>query len=131
MCLIYPIYISIKRFCHEDVPNEGYNRKATITAKVKIIIIYSIIYIFDFVVITLKFSIYNKERIDLTKIEADEFIEDFLEEVKDYELLAIFISLILLFCISLILFIIAWILSFIFTKRYFKLLNNCKTINKV
>ena len=111
--------------------NEAYNRQATICAKSEIIIIYSIIFILNFIFITWKFSIYNKGRNNLPKIKADEFIEDFVKEVKDYESLAILISLLLLFCISFILFIIAWILSYIFTKRYFKLIKNCQNNNKV
>ena len=130
--LIILIYISYKRFFHEDIPNEKYDRKATLTSKFVIIFLYSLIFIFNLVYISYKFSkIYNSERNNLTKIDADKFIKDFLKEVKDMKQLSLFISYIILLFFSICLFIIAWILSYIFTKRYFKLLEIANKINNV
>jgi len=114
---------SITRCFHKDTPNEGYNKEKTKTAKCWIICLYSLIYIISFIYTTIEFSyIYNKDRLCLTKIDADKFIENFLKEVKNTSLLLIFILLILLYIISLGLFIFGWYLSYIYTKRYLELL---------
>ena len=124
------IIFSCKRFCHDDVPNEGFDPNKTLCAKIIIIFIYSCFFLTHLIYTSYKFAeIYNSERNSLTKIKADDFIEDFLKEVKDPYLLALFISLILLYLFSLGLFILGWILSYIYTKRYLELLQNCENNN--
>ena len=114
------------RFCHKDVPNEKYNRGATICVKVLIIIFYLVAYIGFFIYTVCEYdNIFNKLRHEeLINIKADPFIEDLLKEIydrnpKEY----VFIIFICMYILSLVIFILAWILSHHFTKKYLSLLE--------
>ena len=117
---------SLIRFCHEDKPNEGFNPRCVYTAKAIIIFIYLAFFTgFYIYCIYEYFNIYKKRNPeDLLNIRADYFIEDLLNEIynrhsdKKYIL-----TIIILLSFSLIINIIAWILSIIFTKRYMELLK--------
>ena len=118
--------ISMVRFCHKDVPNEKYNRGATICVKVLIIIFYLVAYIGFFIYTVCEYdNIFNKLRHEeLINIKADPFIEDLLKEIydrnpKEY----VFIIFICMYILSLVIFILAWILSHHFTKKYLSLLE--------
>ena len=75
------------------------------------------------------FNIYkNNNPKDLRNIKVDSFIENLLEEINDRHLEKIYIIvLIILFSLAIIIFILAWILSSIFTCRYMKLLKISNT----
>ena len=127
IALIVMIIISIVRFCHEDVPNEGFDPCCVLTVKLIIIIPYLAIFIGYFVYMLCKYFNLYKERNpeNLLKILADEFIKDLLSDINDRHLKEVFIfSMIILFSCAMFFFILAWILSYIFTKRYLKLLKN-------
>ena len=62
--------------------------------------------------------------IKLIKIEADPFLETLFEEIKDISPFPIIISIIEILFLSLCSFVVAWIISIIYTKKYMKLLNN-------
>ena len=127
--LVILIICSIVRFCHKDVPNEGFDSSAVSCAKILIILPYSIIFIGYYIYIIYEFiKIYTKRNPEnLIKIKTVAFIEDLLDEIYKRNLKKIFIiMIIILFSCSLILFIFAWILSHIFTKRYIKFLKNCQ-----
>ena len=127
--MIILIIYSIIRFCHEDTPNEGFDPCAVLCAKLMIIIPYLIIFIGYFIYIIYEYiKIYkNRNPKNLIKIRADIFLENYLEEIYNRNLPEGFIlALIVLSSFSLVLFILAWILSWIFTKRYLELLKNIK-----
>ena len=129
IALIIIIICSIVRFCHTDTPNEGFDPCAVLTAKLMIIIPYLIIYIGYFIYIIYEyFNIYKwRNPENLKKINADIFLEDMLDEIYNRNLKHILmITIIILFSCSMVIFILAWILSYIFTKRYLKLLENAK-----
>ena len=123
------IIFSMKRFCHKDVPNEGSDPCAVLTGKLMIIIPYLIFYIGYFIYIVYEYdNIYNKLRHEeLLEIKGDPFFEDLLKEIHDRNPKPLMVLIIIgLFGFSLILFLLAWILSQIFTKRYLDLLNRTK-----
>ena len=117
---------SLCRFCHEDKPNEGFNPRSVYTAKAIIIFIYLAFFTgFYIYCIYEYFNIYkNRNPEDLLNIRADYFIEDLLKEiyVRHSDKKHILTIIILLSC-SMFIYIIAWILSIIFTKRYMELLK--------
>ena len=120
------IIYSIIRFCHKDTPNEGFDSCTVLFAKLCIIIPYLIIFIGYFIYIIYEyFNIYKKrDPEELIKVKADIFIENFLSEIYDRHLKEVFILvIIILFSCSMLIFLVAWILSYIFTKRYLKLLS--------
>ena len=126
------IIFSIRRFFHKDVPNEGFNKAAVLKAKLCIIIPYSAFYIGFFIYITLKYTeIYKRKGYsELIKIKADPFLEDVLKETYDkIPKESNIIAIIILYAISLCIFILAWILSHHFTKKYLSLLEMTTTIN--
>ena len=58
------------------------------------------------------------------QVNADEFLEDLIKEVKEQHNKKIFhITVIILFSFSITVFLLAWILSQIFTCRYLKLIG--------
>ena len=120
------ISYSLIRFCHKDIPNEGFNPQAVLIAKLCIIIPYSIIFLGFFVHATMEFSqIQNEIKIkDLIKIKADPFLENLFKEINNIPPAAIIRNVIILFCASFCTHVLAWNLSIIFTKRYMKLLKN-------
>ena len=122
---IYMISILI-RFCHKDVPNEGFDPCCILIVKLIIIIPYLAIFIGYFVYILYKYiSLYKKRNPEnLLKIQADEFLKDLLSDIHDRHLKEVFVfSMIILFSCAMLFFILAWILSYIFTKRYLKFLD--------
>ena len=128
--LIILIIYSITRFCHKDIPNEGFDPCSVLTAKLLIIIPYLIIYIGYFVYLVYEyFNIYKKRNPEkLIKIKADAFLEHFLSDIYDRHLDEKFIlSIIILFSCSMLIFLVAWILSYIFTRKYLKLLSNANS----
>lgn len=124
------IIFSVTRFCHKDKPNEGFDPCAVLTGKLLIIIPYLIFYIGYFIYIVYEYCHIHKDikQFELTEIKADPFLEDLLKEINgrhmNEELMLI---LIILFSSSMAIFLLAWVLSQIFTKRYLDLLN--KTTN--
>ena len=121
------IIYSITRFCHKDIPNEGFDPCCVLTAKLFIIIPYLIVFIGYFSYIIYEFlNIYKKrDPEDLIKVRADSFLEDLLQEINDRNVKKDYIVLIIiLFSCSMFIFLLAWILSTIFTKRHLKLLKN-------
>ena len=128
--MIILIIYSFIRFCHKDIPNEGFDSSAVLSAKLMLIIPYLIIFIGYYIYIIYEyFNIYkNNNPKDLKNIKADSFIENLLEEINDRHLEKIYIIvLIILFSLAIIIFILAWILSSIFTCRYMKLLKISNT----
>ena len=70
---------------------------------------------------------HNRIQVYLSNIKADFFIEDLLNDIYNRHLNQNYIIyIIILLSFSLIIFIIAWIFRYIFTKRYMELLNNKK-----
>ena len=127
---IAPIGFSFQRFFHKDVPNEGFNPCEVLKAKLMIIIHYLIFLIGYLIYLIYAYNdIYkNKKPFELVDIKADPFIEDLLKEIQNRHLNKGFIlAIISLYFISLVIFIIAWILSRIFTKRYLNLLEKVKS----
>ena len=126
------ILCSIKRCCHKDKPNEGFNRCKTLAMKLCIIIPYLIFFISYFIYIIYHFCIlYNKNKLnDLTKVEADIFLEDLIKEIKGQHPKIIFhIIVIILFSFSMTTFILAWILNIYYTSRFLKFYNNAKVVD--
>ena len=121
------IIYSIKRFCHKDRPNERFNRCFVLCDKLFIIISYLIIFIGFFAYILYeyyKIYKYNNPE-DLKLVRADQFIEYLLIEIYDRHLKEIFcFTFIILFSCSIFLFLLAWVISYIATKKYLKLLKN-------
>ena len=133
VALIGLIIYSIIRFCHEDIPNEGFDPSCVLCVKFAIIIPYLTIFIGYFTYLLYEYyNIYkhnNPE--DLKLVIAEEFIEYLLIEIYDRHLKEIFcFTIIILFSCSMFLFLLAWIISYIATKRYLKLLKIAKGINE-
>ena len=121
IALIGTIVYSIIRFCHKDEPYEGFDPCCLLVAKLAIIIPYLAIFIGFFVYILYKYFYLYKKRNpeDLLLIRADIFIEDLLSHIYDRHLKEVFIfAIIIMFSCSMLIFLVAWILSYIFTKRY-------------
>ena len=94
-----------------------------------IIIPYLAIFIGFFVYIIYEYVLifHEKNARKLNKIRSVTFIENLLKEIEDRFLKEYFtILLITLFSCSIIIYIIGWILSYIFTKKYLTLLRNAK-----
>ena len=119
------IISSLARYLHEDKPGEGFDPKATLKVKLFIIIPYLIIFAGYFIhSLSLSQIINGINIIKLIKIEADPFLENLFEEIKDISPLSIIISIIVILFLSLCSFVAAWIISIIYTKKYMKLLKN-------
>ena len=71
------------------------------------------------------FNIYkNRNPENFTKIKTDPFLEDLLKTIKDRHPKEEYIfSLMICYSGSMAIFILAWILSYIFTRRYMRLMN--------
>ena len=126
IALIIIIIYSIVRFCHQDTPNEGFDPCCVLAVKIIIIIPYLAIFIGYFIYILYKyFHLYKKRNPkNLLLIAADIFIEDLLSNIYDRHLKEVFIfTIIIMFSCSMLIYLLAWILSYIFTKRYLKLLQ--------
>ena len=120
------IAISIIRLCHEDQPNEEYKRAEAWCSKLNVIIPYLIFFIGFFSYIVYEyFNIYkNRNPENFTKIKTDPFLEDLLKTIKDRHPKEEYIfSLMICYSGSMAIFILAWILSYIFTRRYMRLMN--------
>ena len=120
---------SVCRFCHEDTPNEGFDYCCVCTVKIVIIIIYMTFFTGYFSYCVYEYiNIYkNRNPENLINIRADYFIENLLDEIYNRHLHKNFIlSIIILLSCSIIIYIISWILSYVFTKRYMELLKNAK-----
>ena len=124
--LVILIIFSLCRFFHKDRPNEYYNKCRTLRQKLCIIIPYLQIFIGYFIYIIYSFCfIYIKSKFEeIMQVNADEFLEDLITEVKEQHNKKIFhITVIILFSFSITVFLLAWILSQIFTYRYLKLIG--------
>ena len=120
------IIFSITRFCHKDVPNEGFNREAVLCGKLYIIIPYLIFYIGFYAYIVYEYvKIYiQREHEELINMKVDPFLEDLLKEVYDRNPKHIYVLIIvILYTASIVVFLLAWILSHHFTKKYLSLLE--------
>ena len=125
------IIFSIIRFCHKDIENEGFDERATLLAKLRIIIPYIVFFIGYLTYFIYEYiNIYQKRNPEaLTDIEADPFIEDFLAEIKNRNpKKGYLLSMIIIYSCSMVIFILAWILSQIFTKRYLRLLERTRLL---
>ena len=125
------IFLSSIRFFHKDVENEGFNEAATLASKLTVIFPYLAFYIGFFVYIIYEyFNIYkNRNPEDLLKIKADMYIEDFLKEIRNRHPDEInILALIIVYSGAMAIFLLAWILSQIFTKRYLRLVENTKNL---
>ena len=119
------------RFFHKDIENEGFNEAATLASKLTVIFPYLIFYIGFFTYIIYEyFNIYkNRNPEELLKIKADPFLEDLLKEIKNRHIDEInILTLIIIYSGAMVLFLLAWILSQIFTKRYLRLLERTKNL---
>ena len=117
---------SLARFLHEDKPGEGFAPRSTLKLKLFIIISYLLIFAGYFIHASVALSqITNGMNIiKLKKIEADPFLETLFEEIEDISPFPIIISIIVLFCLSLCSFVVAWIISINNKKKYMELLKN-------
>ena len=79
------IVISLTRCCRKDQPNEGSNKKKTSGLKLIIIILYSAfcLGIFIYSIYSFHFIYYKSNFVYINKVDADEFLEDLMKEVKD------------------------------------------------
>ena len=131
-CLVAMICLtifSICRFCRKDTPNESFDYCCVCTVKIIIIIIYLIFFSGYYTYCLYEyFNIYkDRNPKDLINIEADYFLENLLDEIYNRHLNKNYIlSIIILLSCSLFIYIIAWILNIILTKRYMELLKNAK-----
>ena len=127
VCMI-PIFITIiialVLSCGKDNPFENnYINCCDIVHILIIIIIYSAIFIGYFVYfIHIYDKLYNKSNLGyITKIKADEFIDDLLSEIKErHQNVSYHLTVIILFSISLPLFLFSWILRIIIIYRNLK-----------
>ena len=131
-CLIAMIGLSIFsvcRFCHKDIPDEGFKYCCVCAVKIVIIIIYLSCFTGYFC-----YSIYeyydiykNRNPKNLINIRADYFIENLLDEIYNRHMNKnLILSIIILLSCSMLIYIIVWILSDIYTQRYMEILNITK-----
>ena len=133
VAFIILIIFSLTRFCHKDVANEGFDGASVLCGKLAIIIPYSAFFIGFFIYFTYKYSqLYKRNgHSELINIKADPFLEDLLKEIyNQIPKEGYTISIIILYIISLCVFILAWILSHHFTKRYMNLLEMSTQLTK-
>lgn len=131
--LIALIIFSITRFCHKDVPNEGYNREAVLCGKLYIIIPYLIFFIGFYVYIVYEYiKIYiQREHDEIINMKVDPFLEDLLKEIYDRNPKEIYVLIIvILYTTSMVIFLLAWILSHHFTKQYLSLMEKSTQLIK-
>ena len=129
IAFIYLIGMSAIRFCHKDQPNEDFKEREALCSKLFVIIPYLIFFIGYFVYIIYEYcdQYRNKNYEILSNIKGDPFWEDFIDEIKGrYPNEKYIILLIICYSVSMAIFILAWILSHIFTKRYMRFMNNMK-----
>lgn len=125
--LIAMISLSIFSFCrffYEDRSYESSNYCCVCTVKIIIIIIFALFFIGFYSYCLYEYiNIYkNRNPKDLKNIKADYFLENLLDEIYNRHLNENFIiSIIILFSCCLAMYIISWILSIIFTKRFTQL----------
>ena len=120
------IIFSVTRFLHKDKPNEGFDPCSVLCGKLLIIIPYLVFYIGYFIYIVYEYCHIHKDikPFELTEIKADPFLEDLLQEINEKHMNEeLMLILIILFSSSMAIFLLAWVLSQIFTKRYLDLLN--------
>ena len=129
IAFIYLIGMSAIRFCHKDQPNEDFKEREALCSKLFVIIPYLIFFIAYFVYIIYEYiaKYMNKNCEILSKVKADPFLEDLFTEIRGrYPNEKYIILLIICYSVSMAIFILAWILSHIFTKRYMRFMNNMK-----
>ena len=129
IAFIYLLGMSAIRFCHKDQPNEDFKERETLCSKLFVIIPYLIFFIGYFVYIIYEYcdKYRNKNYEILSNIKADPFLEDFIAEIKErYPNEKYIISFIICYSGSIAIFLLAWILSQIFTKRYMRFMKNIK-----
>ena len=120
------IIFSLKRFCHKDVPNEGFDREAVLVGKLIIIIPYLIFYIGFYIYIVYEYvKIYlQREHDEIINMKVDPFLEDLLKEIYDRNPKQIYaLIIVILYTASMVVFLLSWILSHHFTKKYLSLLE--------
>ena len=129
IAFIYLIGMSAIRFCHKDQPNEDFKEREALCSKLFVIIPYLIFFIAYFVYIIYEYiaKYMNKNCEILSKVKADPFLEDLFTEIRGrYPNEKYILSLIICYSGSMAIFLLAWILSQIFTKRYMRFMNNMK-----
>ena len=129
IAFIYLLGMSAIRFCHKDQPNEDFKERETLCSKLFVIIPYLIFFIGYFVYIIYEYcdKYRNNNYEILSNIKADPFLEDFIAEIKErYPNEKYIISFIICYSGSIAIFLLAWILSQIFTKRYMRFMKNIK-----
>ena len=137
ICIIFLIILiicSLCRFFHEDKPNEGYNKCRNLIKKLCIIIPYLIFFIgyFIYIIYSYCFIYINSNFDDIAKVNADEFLEDLMTEVKErHDKKEFHLAVISLFSFSVIAFLLAWTLSQIFTNRYLKLVRIAQQTDQI
>ena len=120
--LILSIYSSI-RYQHKDKRNEGFDPCAVLRAKLLIIIPYLMVFIGYFCYIIYAYINFYKENKPekLIKIKVDPFIKELLNTIYGRRIkTSLLFVIIVLFVSSLLLFLLAWILSQIFSYEYMK-----------
>ena len=125
--------LSAFRFFHKDVENEEFKEAEANCSKLMVLIPYLAFFLGFFGYIIYAYvSIYiNRNPGSLTYIKADPFLEDFLKEIKERHPAEEFIfSIMMCYCGSMIIFILAWILSYIFTKKYMGYMNKAGNAKK-
>ena len=119
-CMAYLIinigitFNSLKGCCRKDEPNEGAIRRQDRICILIYVILYLAFFIGIFIYSIYSFNIiYNKNNFgDINKVDADEFLEDLMNEVKGQHGKKIYhIAIIILFSSSITLFLVAWIIT--------------------
>ena len=112
--LILLIIFSFARFCYKDKVNDYSDDYCIIATKIVVIIINLDIWIGFFIYFLYAyFKIYKNDKFTILKnINSDDFIKDFIDEIYErYKYKNIILIEIILFPISLFLFILAWIVK--------------------
>ena len=128
------IFLSLARCCPKN--NQGSDNRKILVLILIIIILYSAFFLGTFIYSIYSLHIiYNKSNLgDINKVDADEFLEDLMIEVKGQHGKKIFhIVVIILFPLSIILFISAWIVLKIYfnkvRKRIKKIISQKYPVN--
>ena len=108
------------------MPNEGFDRDAVLVGKLIIIIPYLIFYIGFYIYIVYEYvKIYlQREHDEIINMKVEPFLEDLLKEIYDRNPKQIYaLIIVILYTASMVVFLLSWILSHHFTKKYLSLLE--------